>query len=85
MTFAALQTIHSLLEQEKYKAEKVLDIRNWNYEQDLDLMIGKYNGDEERAYAAMVGRAATAERDIAVHDLNKVTEALQEFESHDWR
>jgi hypothetical protein len=85
MTFAALQTIHSILENEKYKLEKYVEVSDWNYEQELEQMIQKYNGDEEKAYAAMVGRAVTANRDGNRHDLDKVTHALQEFESHEWR
>jgi hypothetical protein len=85
MTFSALQTIHSILENEKYKLERYVQVSDWNYEQELEQMIQKYNGDEEKAYATMVGRAVTANRDDNRHDLDKVTQALQEFENHDWR
>lgn len=36
MTFAALQTIHSMLENEKYKAEKVLECARYNFNEQLD-------------------------------------------------
>lgn len=85
MTFAALQTIHSLLENERYKLEKYMENSEYNYNQELDQMIYKYGGDEEKAYAAMTGRAVTAHLDNARHDLEKVVQALQEFESHNWR
>lgn len=85
MTFAALNTIHSLLVNEKYKAEKFVELHDYNYNEELEQKIYQYDGDEEKAYAAMIGRAVTANRDNARRDLERITQALQEFESQDWR
>ena len=85
MTFAALQTIHSLLENEKYKAEKYVEMSDYNYDQELDQLIYKFGGDEDKAYAAINGRAVSSHRDDSHENLRRITDALQEFESHDWR
>lgn len=84
MTFTALQTIHSILENEKYKAEKVLEAARYNYNEDFDQKADEL-GSNARAARAMTGRAVTTKYENAKHDLDKVTQALQEFESHDWR
>ena len=84
MTFAALQTIHTLLEQEKYKAEKVVEIRRYHWNEEFDQKINEL-GSNAKAHAAMSGRAVTTEYDNAKHDLERITQALQEFESQDWR
>lgn len=84
MTFAALQTIHSILENEKYKAEKVLECARYSYNEELEQKEYEL-GSSERARKAMISRAVTANYENARHDLNKITEALEEFNSHDWR
>ena len=84
MTFAALQTIHSILENEKYKAEKVLEIRQYNYSEVFDQLVNE-TGSNEKAAVKIVGRAVTAELDEARQDLDRIAEALHQFESHDWR
>ena len=83
MTFAALQTIHSILENEKYKAEKVLEISRYDWNDEFDQKVYEL-GSNAKAHAAMVGRAVTARYESAKHDLDKVTQALQEFECQDW-
>lgn len=84
MTFAALQTIHSLLENEKYKAEKVLEIRQYNYSEEFDRLVNE-TGCNAKAAVKIGGRAVTAELDEARYNLDKITDALQQFDSHDWR
>lgn len=84
MTFAALQTIHSLLENEKYKAEKVLECARYNYNEELDQKAEEL-GSTAKAHKAMVGRSVTAAYDNAKHDLDKITNALEEFNAQDWR
>lgn len=84
MTFAALQTIHSLLENEKYKAEKVLECARYSYYQEYDQKEEEL-GSRAKADKAMIGRAVTANYDNARSDLNRITEALSEFNEHDWR
>jgi hypothetical protein len=84
MTFAALQTIHSLLENEKYKAEKVLECAQYSYFEEYDQKEEEL-GSRAKAEKAMIGRAVTANYDNARSDLNRITDALQEFNSHDWR
>lgn len=84
MTFAALQTIHSILENEKYKAEKVLECARYNYNEELDQKSEEL-GSTARAHKAMIGRAVTAHYETAKNDLNKITLALEEFNAQDWR
>lgn len=84
MTFAALQTIHSILENEKYKVEKVVEIRRYRWNEEFDQKVEEL-GSNAKAHKAMSGRAVTAEYDEAKHNLERITQTLQEFESHDWR
>lgn len=84
MTFAALQTIRSLLENEKYKAEKVLGCAKYSYFEEYD-QKEEGLGSRAKAEKAMIGRAVTANYDNARSDLNRITDALHEFNSHDWR
>jgi hypothetical protein len=84
MTFAALSTIHSILENEKYKAEKVLECARYSYYQEYDLKEEEL-GSRAKADKAMIGRAVTANYDNARSDLNRITEALREFNEQDWR
>ena len=84
MTFAALQTIHYLLEQEKYKAEKVLEIRQYNYNEEYDQKVAE-TGSNAKAVVKMRGRAVTTELENARYDRDRITAALQEFTSQDWR
>lgn len=84
MTFATLQTIHSLLENEKYKAEKVLEIRQYNYNEEYEQYVNE-TGSNAKAVVKMRGRAVTTELEEARYNLDKITEALREFSSHDWR
>jgi hypothetical protein len=84
MTFAALQTIHALLENEKYKAEKVLECARYSYYQEYDQKEEEL-GSRAKADKAMIGRAVTANYDNARSDLNRITEALREFNEQDWR
>ena len=84
MTFAALQTIHSLLENEKYKAEKVLEIARYNYNEEFDQKAEEL-GSNAKAARAMVGLAVTTHYDNAKHDLEKIQNTLEEFNSQDWR
>lgn len=84
MTFAALSTIHALLEQEKYKAEKVLECARYSYYEEYDQKEEEL-GSKAKAEKAMIGRAVTANYDNACHDLNRITEALREFNEQDWR
>lgn len=84
MTFAALQTIHNLLEQEKYKAEKVLEISRYNYNEEFDQKVEEL-GSNAKAARAMVGRAVTTHFEDAKRDLYKIENALEELNSHDWR
>lgn len=84
MTFAALQTIHSLLEQEKYKAEKVLEIARYEYNEEFDQKAEEL-GSNAKAVRAMSGRAVTSNYENAKHDLYEIENALEEFNSHDWR
>lgn len=84
MTFAALQTIHSLLENEKYKAEKVLECARYSYYEEYDQKEEEL-GSRAKAEKAMIGRAVTANYDNARSDLNRITEALREFNEQDWR
>lgn len=84
MTFAALRTIHSLLEQEKYKAEKVLECARYNYYEEYDQKEEDL-GSRSRAEKAMIGRAVTAAYDNARSDLSRITDALREFNEQDWR
>jgi hypothetical protein len=84
MTFAALSTIHALLEQEKYKAEKVLECARYNYNEELDRKAEEL-GSTAKAHKAMIGRAVTAHYETAKNDLNKITYALEEFDAQDWR
>ena len=84
MTFAALQTIHSLLENEKYKAEKVLECARYNYNEELGQKAEEL-GSTAKAHKAMGGRSVTAAYDNAKHDLYKITNALEEFNAQDWR
>ena len=84
MTFAALSTIHALLENEKYKAEKVLECARYNYNEEFDQKEEEL-GSRARAAKAMTGRAVTAAYETAQYDLRKVTQAIEEFEAQDWR
>ena len=84
MTFAALQTIHSILENEKYKATKHFELCRNNYIGVFDEKLDEF-GSNARADRAMVGLAVTADYDNARHDLHRIQDALEEFESHDWR
>lgn len=84
MTFAALSTIHALLEQEKYKAEKVLECARYSYYEEYDQKEEEL-GSRAKADKAMIGRAVTANYDNARYDLNRITEALREFNEQDWR
>jgi hypothetical protein len=84
MTFAALSTIHALLEQEKYKAEKVLECARYSYYEEHDQKYEEL-GSHDKADKAMIGRAVTANYDNARSDLNRITEALIEFNEQDWR
>lgn len=84
MTFAALSTIHALLEQEKYKAEKVLECARYSYNEELDQKVEEL-GSNAKAHKAMIGRAVTANYENARHNLNKIEQALEEFNSQDWR
>lgn len=84
MTFAALSTIHALLEQEKYKAEKVLECARYSYYAEYDQKHEEL-GSRAKADKAMIGRAVTANYDNARSDLNRITEALREFNEQDWR
>lgn len=84
MTFAALQTIHSILENEKYKAENALENARHSYNEELEQKEYEL-GSSAKAHKAMISRAVTANYESARHDLNKITEALEEFNSHDWR
>jgi hypothetical protein len=84
MTFAALSTIHALLEQEKYKAEKVLECARYSYYEEYDQKEEEL-GSRAKADKAMIGRAVTANYDSARSDLNRITEALREFNEQDWR
>ena len=84
MTFAALSTIHALLEQEKYKAEKVLECARCSYYEEYDQKYEEL-GSNAKADKAMIGRAVTANYDNARYDLNRITEALREFNEQDWR
>ena len=84
MTFAALSTIHSLLENEKYRAEKVLECARYSYYQEYDQKEEEL-GSRAKADKAMIGRAVTANYDNARSDLNRITEALREFNEQDWR
>ena len=84
MTFAALQTIHSILENEKYKAEKVLEVARYNYNEEFDQKAEEL-GSNAKAARAMSGRAVTSNYENAKHDLYKIENALEEFNSHDWR
>lgn len=84
MTFAALSTIHSLLENEKYKAEKVLECARYNYNEEFDQKAEEL-GSNAKAARWMVGRAVTAAYDNAKQDLNRIAQALEEFDAQDWR
>ena len=84
MTFAALSTIHALLEQEKYKAEKVFECVRYSYYEEYDRKLEEL-GSGAKADKAMIGRAVTANYDNARYDLNRITEALREFNEQDWR
>ena len=84
MTFAALQTIHSLLENEKYKAEKVLECARYSYYEEFDRKVDEL-GTGAKAEKAMIGRAVTANYDNARSDLKRITDALREFNEQDWR
>ena len=84
MTFAALQAIHSLLEQEKYKAEKVLEMARYNHNEEFDQKAEEL-GSNAKAARAMVGRAVTTHYEDAKRDLYKIENTLEEFNSHDWR
>ena len=84
MTFAALSTIHALLEQEKYKAEKVLECARYSYYEEYDQKEEEL-GSRAKADKAMIGRAVTANYDNARYDLNRITDALREFNEQDWR
>lgn len=84
MTFAALQTIHSLLEQEKYKAEKVLECARYSYYEEFDQKEEEL-GSRAKAKNAMIGRAVTTNYDNARYDLNRITDTLREFNEQDWR
>ena len=84
MTFAALSTIHALLEQEKYNAEKVFECARYNYNEELEQKSEEL-GSYAKAEKAMIGRAVTANYENARHSLNKITQALEEFDAHDWR
>lgn len=84
MTFAALSAIHALLEQEKYKAEKVFECARYNYNEELDNKAEEL-GSTAKAHKAMVGRAVTANYENARYELNKITLALEEFDAQDWR
>lgn len=84
MTFAALSTIHSILENEKYKAEKVLEISRYNYNEELDQKEEEL-GSTAKAHKAMIGRAVAASYEEAKHNLNKITQAFEEFNAQDWR
>ena len=84
MTFAALSIIHALLEQEKYKAEKVLECARYSYYEEYDQKEEEL-GSRAKAEKAMIGRAVTANYDNARSDLNRITEALREFNDQDWR
>lgn len=84
MTFAALQTIHSLLEQEKDKAEKILEMARYNYNEEFDQKVEEL-GSNAKAARAMVGRAVTTHYKDAKRNLYNIENALKEFNSHDWR
>lgn len=84
MTFAALQTIHHLLEQEKYKAEKVLECARYRYNEEYDQKAEEF-GSNARAARYMLGKAVTTDYDNAKIDLRRIETALEEFDSHDWR
>lgn len=84
MTFAALQIIHSMLEQEKYKAEKVLECARYSYYEEYDQKEEEL-GSRSKAEKAMIGRAVTTAYDNARHDLDRITDALREFNKQDWR
>jgi uncharacterized protein (DUF849 family) len=84
MTFAALQTIHYLLTSEKYKAEKVLELRQYNYDEEFEQFVNE-TGCNAKAAVKIRGRAVTAELEEARNNLAEITEALQQFDAHDWR
>lgn len=84
MTFATLSTIHALLEQEKYKAEKVLECARYSYYEEYDQKEEEL-GSRAKAEKAMIGRAVTTNYDNARSDLNRITEALRDFNEQDWR
>ena len=84
MTFAALSTIHALLEQEKYKAEKVLECARYSYYEEYDQKEDEL-GSREKAEKAMIGRAVTTAYDTARSDLDRITKALRDFNEQDWR
>lgn len=84
MTFTALQTIHALLEQEKYKAEKVLEISRYNYNEEFDRKAEEL-GSNAKAARAMTGLAVTTHYEDAKRNLYKIENTLEEFNSHDWR
>lgn len=84
MTFAALQTIHSLLEQEKCKAERVLECARYSYYEEYDQKEEEL-GSRAKAEKAMIGRAVTTNYDNARYDLNRITDTLREFNEQDWR
>ena len=84
MTFAALSTIHAILENERYKAEKVLELSRYNYYEEFDQKYEEL-GSKARAEEAMIGRAVTTRYEDAKHDLDKIAQALEEFDAQDWR
>ena len=84
MTVAALQTIHYLLTSEKYKAEKVLELSQYNYNEEFDRFVNE-TGCNAKAAVKIRGRAVPAELDEARQRLDEITEALRQFDSHDWR
>jgi hypothetical protein len=84
MTFAALSTIHDLLENEKYKAEKVLEIAKYNYNEELDQMENDL-GSRAKAAKTIMNRATYTRYEDAKNTLRKIERALEEFDAQDWR